>query len=207
MQIISNLLLNPTQNFQDVEVLKNSKHFGRFYSALMWIELAAPVLPILISCIISIVELHKHTDAGSKRSVTKTVVLFTFIYILFNLPFVTYFIIAHVDRFSGFKYRIFEFEKPSFNLRSFLVSISVMMNSTVNPMLYLFRFKRFRLFLVKVIKNQRKSYVFRESSCSENNTRKYSVTNNVVYRSPSAANFRSPSYGNVVVNTMITDGL
>ena len=173
----------------------------------MWIELAAPVLPILISCFISIVELHKQTDVGSKRSVTITVVLFTVIYILFNVPFVTYFIIAHVDRFSDFKYKIFEFEKPSYNLRSFVVSISVMLNSAVNPMLYLFRFKRFRLFLVKVIKNQRKSYVFKDSSYSENVTRKYSVTNNAVFRSPSTSTFRSPSYGNVISNVMITDSL
>ena len=173
----------------------------------MWIELAAPVLPILISCLISIVELHKQTDVGSKRSVTITVVLFTVIYILFNVPFVTYFIIAHVDRFSDFKYKIFEFEEPSYNLRSFVVSISVMLNSAVNPMLYLFRFKRFRLFLVKVIKNQRKSYVFKDSSYSENVTRKYSVTNNAVFRSPSTSTFRSPSYGNVISNVMITDSL
>ncbi|XP_063695016.1 type-2 angiotensin II receptor-like [Bolinopsis microptera] len=195
----------------DVDAINNSEHAGRFYSALMWIELASPVFPILISCLISIIELHKHTDAGSKRAVTKTVVLFTVIYILFNLPFVTYFIVAHVDRFSGFKYNVFEFEKPSFNLRSFVVSISVMMNSTVNPMLYLFRFKRFRLFVVKVIQNRRNStsYVFRESnSYSENNKRKYSVTYNnaVAVRSHSGvSNLRKPSYSNVIVNTMIAD--
>ena len=194
-----------------MDAINSSEHGGRFYSALMWIELATPVFPILISCLISIVELHKHTDAGSKRAVTKTVVLFTVIYILFNLPFVTYFIVAHVDRFSGFKYNVFEFEKPSFNLRSFVVSISVMMNSTVNPILYLFRFKRFRLFVVKVIQNRRNStsYVFRESnSYSENNKRKHSVTYNnaVAVRSSSAvSNFRKPSYGNVIVNTMIAD--
>ena len=133
----------------------------------MWLELTLPVLPIIASCLISISELQKTGERNrsrSKRRVTQTVVLFTVIYILLNLPFCCYFILANINRFSGFKYTFLDFDKPGHDFRSFVVMISVILNSAVNPLVYLTRFERFRGFVVKLIKNQHRSMVFGDSS-------------------------------------------
>eukprot|EP00116_Pleurobrachia_bachei_P009859 sb/3470121/ len=115
--------------------------------------MALPVPPIIISCLISVRELHKNTGT-SKQAVTRTVILFTLTYIVFNIPFCTYFTLANVDRFTGFQYHFFRFDEPSHNFRSFVVLISVILNSTANPVVYLCRFRRLRQFMESLVGGQ-----------------------------------------------------
>ena len=131
----------------------------------MALELVLPVIPIVSSCVISISELRNHstrTPRYSKghRSASVTVIILTITYIIFNAPFCVYFILATTDRYTGNKYNFFNFEVPSYNLRAFVVVVSVIMNSTINPVIYCLRFKGFRQFVIRVIENKTGPEVF-----------------------------------------------
>ena len=78
----------------------DSIEFHVLYVSLTLIELCAPILPIVISCTISISVLSRrrklrtggdrHPSSRHKRQAAVTVVLFTLLYIVCNVPFVLY---------------------------------------------------------------------------------------------------------------------
>ena len=122
--------------------------------SLLFINLqyTVPIFPILSSCIISGYALMRHPAGYSlqsgmdlgKKSSTITIVWFTLVYCLFNIPVCVMWIMLTIDYYSGWKYRFFAFDLDGFYFDSFIAGHSVALNSALNPLLYFWRMKLFR---------------------------------------------------------------
>ena len=122
------------------------------------IQLLFPIFPVSISAIVSFVVLHakKRTmDCSRKvakmqRGATVTILLVTVLYWLCNVPVVVNYMYFHVMYRGGHTYTemygtvfMHWYSWPA------TISLSVGINSLLNPVIYLTRMKRFREFFIK----------------------------------------------------------
>ncbi|KAL5259726.1 hypothetical protein ACHWQZ_G009986 [Mnemiopsis leidyi] len=114
--------------------------------------LALPLIPIVISCVVSVhhvrntAHISAHSDtAGSnmKRRATVTVILFTIIYLFFNIPLIANLVvwIVTVSHYGGWPGPVYTtntfFYLYLWNLTEVLF---VGLNAAVNPIIYFMRF-------------------------------------------------------------------
>ena len=127
-----------------------------FLSVTCAVQMALPILPIFVSCVITIVKLYdlKKIGTGSSKKhndATVTVIIFTFIYIIYNIPIFCnyiYFMKCWIDEDTTYleQYRSPFMYWYSWNI-TFIICIA--MNSTSNPILYFFRISSFKAFIFR----------------------------------------------------------
>lgn len=127
----------------------------KFLSIACAIQMALPILPIFVCCVLSIVKLRSMSQLNSastkrQQGATLTVILFTLIYIIYNIPiFVNY---AHFmecwlrDDLSYLE----QFNTPALYWYSWNCTfiICIALNSTSNPFLYFCRMSTFKRYVL-----------------------------------------------------------
>lgn len=148
----------------------------------------APILPILISSVLTIIKLgsiqelrramrrrepvklstvyqpfenwlrkDKNKNQGHglkvKRDASLTILVFTSVYAVFNIPTAICYVFHLVKMDSGQTLSsYFMFDKPGYYFHNFLLNLSIPLNSTINPLVYLARMKAFRCFLLMYLR-------------------------------------------------------
>ena len=116
-----------------------------------------PMFVIILSCGLTIYAIavkpkrndsHTQVQAASSARVTMTILIFTLVYSLFNIPLVFDRIILALRDLFDIKWfeNLHNFENVDYYL-NFTYSVSVAINSALNPWLYLWRMANFRRFL------------------------------------------------------------
>eukprot|EP00116_Pleurobrachia_bachei_P005789 sb/3466051/ len=119
-----------------------------------------PMFVVLVSCVCTVYAIAlkpKSNDAHnvilqtSSSRVTKTILIFTAVYCIFNVPLVfDRLFVAVQNLFKGHK-DLYEFKFREYYL-NFTFSLSVAINSALNPWLYLWRMVNFRSFLRRCVR-------------------------------------------------------
>ena len=141
-----------------VLVTKNGEGFQHhLIMSSTYLGYIAPILPIMISCGVSVYKLKSSKPHSGqqvivyqglpgiikkKRYATITLILFTMVYIVFNVPLCVIYIIQTISDHTG--NNIFSFEYPNFYFTNFIHTLSVPLNSALNPVIYYYRMKNFR---------------------------------------------------------------
>ena len=73
-----------------------------------------------------------------------TIILFTIVYIIFNIPFCIAVVLDFIDNETGYKCNFFGFDGPKYYVMNFLYQHLLSMNSAINPVLYYIRMDDFR---------------------------------------------------------------
>ena len=126
----------------------------KIYQQVYIIEQYFPLIPIVISGMITIASLKRSSTNSAinkaNRQVTITILLFTFTYVILNIPrTVVYFLIAFIDK------EIMRFDVPYYHFFHVYEIASVLLNAAINPVLYFFRMKEFRRSIKRMIQRQR----------------------------------------------------
>ena len=108
-----------------------------------------PAIPILISCFISVFlllvrnrNLGDETTNARCRHASVTIVLVTTLYIILNIPYWNYLLVWLVDFKSAAVW--FATNDPHHYLYTFLNPFSMLLNSGINPLIYLVRMRKVR---------------------------------------------------------------
>ena len=125
--------------------------FGYTWNTL---TLAVPVLPMLVSAVLSVYGLKRgdRSDDQGKNYASMTIVLFTVLYVVLNIPTLVYWIMMLAHRSSGYTTSLLKFDHPYYFYSNFVEVISVALNSLLNPVLYLCRMRELRKSLSSQIK-------------------------------------------------------
>ena len=125
-----------------------------FWEVVMTISYIIPVFVVLIFTSISgyfimrkksIVQSGNTSLMEARRKATITLVIFASIYLFFNSPIAVYFIIQTIDA------SILYWNNSSY-FDTFIISISVALNATINPFLYMWRMHSFQLYILNKLK-------------------------------------------------------
>jgi hypothetical protein len=118
------------------------------------VTLAVPVLPMLISAILSVYVLERGNKDGNrgKKYASMTIVLFTLLYVVLNVPTLIYWILMLTHLQSGYTTSLLNFDHPYYFYFNFVEVLSVALNSLLNPVLYLLRMKELRKYLSSQIR-------------------------------------------------------
>eukprot|EP00116_Pleurobrachia_bachei_P003850 sb/3464112/ len=158
-------------------VITPEHYFKHVIPTITWYWV--PVLPVILSCIISYGVLQSSKRPGressciqkvsngaapigstaAKNSATLTIVLLTFLYVIFNLPMSIANIFLTLDDVNWKKLEKqglsdqFEsytsFDAPTYYLSNFIYCFCVPLNSLANPVLYFSRIKRLRVTVLR----------------------------------------------------------
>ena len=128
-------------------------------------ELAFPVIPIFISCIISTyfivssINLSKENSPGNvlKGKATIAILSITFVYVLFNIPVFVNYVLFTIDVIRGYSYPGPFYSSPLMYWYSwnFTYVICVGVNATVNPVIYFCFMKGFKIFSLNLLRQRR----------------------------------------------------
>lgn len=139
---------------------KDLKHKALYFIGYT-VPFIVPMFFVILSCGLTIWAIaikprrndsHTKVQAASSARVTMTIVIFTLVYSLFNIPLVfDRLLLAIRDLFEvkGFE-KFHNFTNVEYYL-NFTYSISVAINSALNPWLYLWRMANFRRFLCDLV--------------------------------------------------------
>ena len=128
---------------------------SRTYEISMVISYVVPVFIVLFSCSLSIWRLTVRSGAVTdssrvsvkcKRKASKTIVIFGFVYLVFNVPLAVYQIMqaTEVEGILAFDYG----KRYVYYVGDFCFTGSVVLNSAINPFLYFWRIHKFRRFFL-----------------------------------------------------------
>ena len=113
------------------------------------LTLAVPVIPMLTSVVVSVWGLSLAADGRSearrsKREASVTIVLFTLLYVILNIPTLIFWIMMLRDWDSGYTTSLLDFDHPYYFYSNFVDVLTVALNSLLNPLLYLIRMRELR---------------------------------------------------------------
>ena len=135
------------------------KGFTIFLEIFNQVDAIAPIFVVIFSGLISSVVLLKADPSGSsniialknsRNKATVTILLFSAVYAIFNVPVVASKILYHIDIFTGYKFNFHSFDYDReyyYYFENFTFTLSVALNSTLNPVLYLWRMVSFRKYV------------------------------------------------------------
>ena len=137
------------------------------------IQLGVPIIPIFVSCILSIIWLKKlknksermNSSTARQNEATVTVIIFTVIYIIFNIPVVINYIylmcwVVHSSQFDTIDESDKSYEEyyntPFLSVYSWPITyiVCVAVNSCVNPIVYYYRMRPFKRFVCNRFQHQ-----------------------------------------------------
>ena len=128
-----------------------SAGFIIFYVIFIQIEYTAPLLPILVSCGMSIqviksmhVQTHEKSLAARRKEATWTIILFTLLYAVFNVPAALYEMLGAVDLYTGNRFDFFSWDLGHRYFRNMITVLSIGLNAAANPVLYFWRMRGMR---------------------------------------------------------------
>ena len=129
----------------------------KFLSITCAVQMALPILPIFMSCLISIYKLYnlKKLGTGSSKkhnNATVTVIIFTLIYIVYNIPIFANYVYFMVKCWIQSDTNYLEhYHTPFMYWYSWNITfiICIAMNSASNPILYFFRISSFKAFVLR----------------------------------------------------------
>ena len=144
------------------------------HTFLILLPFILPLFPIVISCLISVIKLttdtthcdsgntevgneHRARDLKSKRSATITIIVLTVAYIVFNVPYCLLMLDELVVSLSEGKANIIRAwfnssTTPYYNeIFRFLITYSVPLNSTINPIIYILRIGNLRRYIWNIL--------------------------------------------------------
>ena len=139
------------------------KGFTIFLEIFNQVDAVAPIFVVFTSSIISTVVLLKSDSSGtsniialkrSRNRATVTILLFAAVYGIFNVPVVASKILYYVDIFTNYRYYFHEFDYGRefyFYFENFTFTLSVALNSCINPLLYVWRMDSFRRFICEKV--------------------------------------------------------
>lgn len=136
------------------------------------IPLILPVIPIILSCILSVYAMMKSIDVShemtdttnnshvinEKKKVTLTVIVVTFVYIIFNVPPVITVILYSVGYIYPEALTLFNFDYNYYYYNNFQEIFCVGLNSSVNPIIYAIFMPTFREYFLRFFKRARQTY-------------------------------------------------
>ena len=135
------------------------------------VTLAVPVLPMLVSAMLSVYGLNRGERGGDKgkRYASTTIVLFTLLYVVLNIPTLIYWIMMLAHWSSGYTTNLLKFDQPYYFYSNFVEILSVAINSFLNPVLYLIRMRELRKYFSPQIEKFRAggSFYHRQSTRSQ----------------------------------------
>ena len=112
-----------------------------------------PVFLVSLGCIFSTIVLFQQsgvigdTTFNRKHRASKTIVIFTVIYLLFNIPLATSVVLQTVGVHTNWTINLLKFDYANppylFYFKNFINVISTALNSAINPLVYLWRFKEY----------------------------------------------------------------
>ena len=135
------------------------KGFTIFLEIFNQVDGVAPIFVVLVSSVISVVVLLKSDSSGtsniialkrSRNRATVTILLFAAVYGIFNVPVVASRILYYVDIFTNYRFYFHEFDNGHefyYYFENFTFTLSVALNSCINPLLYIWRMDSFRRFI------------------------------------------------------------
>ena len=91
---------------------------------------------------------NQHPGLKVKRDASVTILIFTAVYAIFNIPTAICYVFHLVEVETGQKSSYFVFDRPGFYFSNFVLNLAIPLNSAVNPLVYLARMKAFRSFLL-----------------------------------------------------------
>ena len=139
----------------------DSEDFKALYFIGYTVPFVVPMFVIILSCGLTIYAIaiktrkndsHTKVQAASSARVTVTILIFTLVYSLFNIPLVfdrIFMVLRDLFQIEDLK-NLHNFEHVDYYL-NFTYSISVAINSALNPLLYLWRMENFRRFLYDMV--------------------------------------------------------
>ena len=152
-------LYNYFSAYAECSLGSNVTKFEKLGDVITSLCLTFPIFPIIISCVISIFALMGSAREGrtaeqseEKRYASVTIVLFTVIYAVFNIPssFLNIFAIYDGERLGG----MLAFDKQGY-FSNFVWSLSIPLNALCNPLLYVIRMKNLRAALLTSLTGKR----------------------------------------------------
>eukprot|EP00116_Pleurobrachia_bachei_P005207 sb/3465469/ len=122
------------------------------------LEFILPVVPIVISSVVTITKLHtKNRLLGrtsgcrgekQKKQATITIIILTVVFFVFNTPFLAYQLCSSISVFSNGNIQLIWDTSLPFSLRRWLATIYnihlIGLNSCINPIVYFLRIKELR---------------------------------------------------------------
>ena len=116
------------------------------YNQIYLFQAYFPIFPIIISCGMTIKSLRRSDNAvlnRSNRAISVTIVMFTILFIMCNVPPVFLFLVVTIEkRFGPFQWTTFDYKYSYFY--KFSVVMTVCINSALNSVLYFYRMKNMR---------------------------------------------------------------
>ena len=76
------------------------------------VTLAVPVLPMLITAVLSVYGLRGISEDRSRKQSSMTIVLFTLLYVVLNIPTLIYWIMMLTHYHSGYTTNLLKFDHP-----------------------------------------------------------------------------------------------
>ena len=132
---------------------KSSEVFGyntladKIYNQVYLFQAYIPILPILISCILTIKSLRVSENMAlnrSNNSVSVTIVIFTVLFMVCNIPIVFLYLVVVVEKHIGSP-NVSKFDHQYGYFFKFSNVLTICINSALNPVLYLYRMQNMRL--------------------------------------------------------------
>ena len=136
-----------------------NKHYVEFAEYSDILQLCIPVLPVISSCLISVylmarrrrVKVSTRTSEMQSQA-SNTIVLITILYIVFNIPVVALCILYTISYAYNHPYhKIFNTQFLYWYSWSVIYIMGIALNSTLNPILYIWRMQKFREYFLVLI--------------------------------------------------------
>ena len=134
--------------------LEDTTGLGKIvYQNVFNFEYYFPIIPVLVSCFITICSLRRGNSGlnRSNRNISVTVTCLTLMYLLFNLPPSVMFLLwMIISNFYPQSSHLYSWDSPHWYFYMFNLTLVVSLNSALNPVLYLWRMCGFRRHLLKL---------------------------------------------------------
>ena len=132
------------------------------YSIIIAFEMNILILPITLSSVMTVCVLNQPRSQMSQtnRSVTVTIVCFTLLYVIFNLPICLVQFVTFLKTTAGLTHINLKWLSPYGHAAITVLSVGV--NSALNPCVYVWRTRAFRQHVIDTIRCRRDVY-FRRS--------------------------------------------
>ena len=158
------------------------------------IELGCPIIPVIFSCAISSIHILKSRSISNCRSSSRikvnasiTIIIFTLVYIMFNIPvfiqFILYLVTLYKYEYPGPLFQSLWMSSYSWNV---VFVLCVAINATINPFIYFCRMQHFKAHVLDKANNLR-HFLFSKDSYSRvrvsEESRQYQVSGGIEMKS------------------------